>query len=65
VRHREEAGAGEQGWMHIVFKSPVIDEAFRKLSAEGTDVKADRNAQSAITRLIVHDPEGNEIEIVP
>jgi hypothetical protein len=28
-------------------------------------VKADRNAQSAITRLVLYDPEGNEIEIVP
>jgi catechol 2,3-dioxygenase-like lactoylglutathione lyase family enzyme len=65
VKHEKAKGDLEQGWMHIVFKTPVIDADYNKLVAEQTDVKADRDAKSAITRLIVHDPEGNEIEIQP
>lgn len=65
VRHEKGKGDLEQGWMHIVFKSPVVGAAYDKLVAEQTDVKADRDAKSAITRMIVHDPEGNEIEIQP
>ena len=65
VRHPNSTPYSNQGWVHIVFKTPAIDADFHKLVAEGTDVKADRNIRSAITRLVVHDPEGNEIEIVP
>ena len=65
VRHPNTTPYSNQGWVHIVFKTPVIDADYQKLVGDGTDVKADRNARSAITRLVVHDPEGNEIEIVP
>jgi catechol 2,3-dioxygenase-like lactoylglutathione lyase family enzyme len=65
VRRRIVPGDLEQGWFHIVFKTPSIDTAYKFLVAKETDVKADRNDQSAITRLIVHDPEGNEIELIP
>ena len=54
-----------QGWLHVVFETPAIDAAYKRLVDLGTDVKADRNAQAAITRLVFHDPEGNELEIVP
>jgi catechol 2,3-dioxygenase-like lactoylglutathione lyase family enzyme len=62
---RSEKGAGnlEQGWLHVVFKTPAIDQTFAALVAAHADVKADRDPGGAITRLLVHDPEGNEIEI--
>jgi catechol 2,3-dioxygenase-like lactoylglutathione lyase family enzyme len=64
-RPHEAQGALEQGWLHVVFETPAIDAAYKRLVDLGTDVKADRNAQAAITRLVFHDPEGNELEIVP
>jgi catechol 2,3-dioxygenase-like lactoylglutathione lyase family enzyme len=65
VRRRQVSGGMEQGWFHVVFKTPAIDADFKRLMDAGTDVTANRNAQSAITRLVFHDPEGNELEIVP
>lgn len=62
-RQQETQGAFEQGWLHIVFKTP--DAAYKYLLEQKTDVKADRSAQPAITRLVFHDPEGNEVEMVP
>jgi catechol 2,3-dioxygenase-like lactoylglutathione lyase family enzyme len=64
VRQHAVTGAYNQGWYHVVFKTPNIDKAFGWLQMMGTDVKANRNAQAAITRLVLHDPEGNELEIV-
>ena len=43
----------------------AIDAAYNFLQEQKTDVKPDRNAQSAITWLVVHNPEGNEVEMVP
>jgi catechol 2,3-dioxygenase-like lactoylglutathione lyase family enzyme len=60
-----QAGALRQGWFHVVFKTPIIEADLHRLQALGTDVKADRNTQHAITRLILHDAEGNELEIAP
>ena len=64
-RPHEAQGSFQQGWLHVVFETPVVDAAYKRLMELGTDVKADRNAQAAITRLVFHDPEGNELEIVP
>jgi catechol 2,3-dioxygenase-like lactoylglutathione lyase family enzyme len=65
VRHRVLDGDMEQGWMHIVFKTPNIDAAYNQLVAQQADVKEYKNKDSTINRLIIHDPEGNEIEIQP
>jgi catechol 2,3-dioxygenase-like lactoylglutathione lyase family enzyme len=65
ARHSQAKGTLEQGWVHVVFQTPAMDAAFKRLTAEHTDVTAARNPQGAITQLIVHDPEGNEIEITP
>ena len=64
-RPLQPQGTFRQGWLHIVFKTPAIDAAYKHLLEQKTDVKADRSPQSAITRLVFHDPEGNEVEIVP
>ena len=63
IRQRQVSGTMNQGWVHIVFATPLIDSVYKRLQELGTDVKAERNPQGAISRLGVHDPEGNEIEI--
>jgi catechol 2,3-dioxygenase-like lactoylglutathione lyase family enzyme len=67
VRPSAGKSVPNQGWLHVVFKSPIIDAVYKVLVDKGTDVKAFRNAQpsTAITRLTLHDPEGNEVEILP
>lgn len=65
VRHRVLATDMEQGWMHIVFKSPAVEADYNQLVAEKTDAKADKNKDGSYNRLLVHDPEGNELEIQP
>jgi catechol-2,3-dioxygenase len=53
-----------QGWIHIAFSVPDLATAFKELQALNTDVKADnKNAKGEPTRLVLHDPEGNEIEL--
>jgi catechol 2,3-dioxygenase-like lactoylglutathione lyase family enzyme len=63
-RQHETQGAFVQGWLHVVFKTPDIDTAYKHLVAQATDVKAFRDEHGAMTRLTFHDPEGNELEIV-
>jgi catechol 2,3-dioxygenase-like lactoylglutathione lyase family enzyme len=55
----------QQGWVHIAFSAPNLSAAFDFLKSAGTDVIANRDEHQGITRLLVHDPEGNEIEIFP
>ena len=62
-RSKHGTGDFEQGWRHIVFSTSIIDQDYKQLVALHTDVKADRDSNSAITRLLLHDPEGNEFEI--
>jgi catechol 2,3-dioxygenase-like lactoylglutathione lyase family enzyme len=65
VRHRVLDSEMEQGWMHIVFKTPAINAVYGQLVAQQAYVKEYKNKDSTINRLIVRDPEGNEIEIQP
>lgn len=62
-----------QGWLHIVFSVPPseVEQALAVLKARGTDVKpstlsvqANQEHKGAVWLLQLHDPEGNEIEIV-
>lgn len=55
----------QQGWVHIAFTSPDLARANAFLKSAGTDVKADVDEHKSLTRLLVHDPEGNEIEVFP
>lgn len=53
-----------QGWIHLAFTVPQLSGAFEQLKTLGTDVKgASNQAGGAISRLVLHDPEGNEIEL--
>jgi catechol 2,3-dioxygenase-like lactoylglutathione lyase family enzyme len=64
-RSKRASGDFEQGWRHIVFRTSIIDQDYKRLVAQQADVTAERDSKSAITRLLVHDPEGNEFEIFP
>ena len=63
VRHHVLDFDTDQGWMHIVFQSPALEADYNRLVALKADVKANKNKDGTIGRLIIHDPEGNEIEI--
>lgn len=57
-------GPPPQGWLHVVFKTPDLDGAYKHLVEQGIDVKATRHENSKITRVTFDDPEGNQLEIV-
>jgi catechol 2,3-dioxygenase-like lactoylglutathione lyase family enzyme len=58
------AGA-RSGWIHIVFSVPDPARAFAALKSRGANVTTRGNpAPAHITTFLLHDSEGNEIEIV-
>jgi len=54
----------QQGWVHVVFNVQDLPAAFKELQALNVNVAADKDANGVPTRLVMHDPEGNEIELV-
>jgi len=57
--------AARSGWVHIVFSVPEPARAHALLKARGADVSTRGNTPPAdVTTFLVHDSEGNEIEIV-
>jgi len=53
------------GWLHIVFSVPDPARAYQMLKDRGADVSVRGNpAPAQITTFLLHDSEGNEIEIV-
>jgi catechol 2,3-dioxygenase-like lactoylglutathione lyase family enzyme len=64
-RQHQASGYQAQGWLHVVFRAPSITDAYARLQAQGTDVIANRSDKGEIYRLVLHDPEGNELEVVP
>jgi catechol 2,3-dioxygenase-like lactoylglutathione lyase family enzyme len=65
VNHRKVAGRMEQGWLHVVFDTPDLKSAYQYLVAKGTDVQVEKDDQQKIVHLTLHDPEGNEIGLIP
>jgi catechol 2,3-dioxygenase-like lactoylglutathione lyase family enzyme len=61
-RKDTQLGLLRQGWLHVVFQTPMIEEALQRLRAAGTDVQAFKYGDH-LQRLILHDPEGNEVEL--
>ena len=53
----------QQGYIHLVFTVSDPDSAFTYLQGAGADVTANRNKEGKIMGMVVHDPEGNEIEL--
>lgn len=59
------ANAVRSGWIHIVFSVPDPARAYQTLKTRGADVSVRGNpAPAQITTFLLHDSEGNEIEIV-
>ena len=57
--------ATRSGWLHIVFAVPDPARAYAILKARGADVATRGTvAPAQITTFILHDSEGNEIEIL-
>lgn len=57
--------AARSGWIHIVFSARDVPRAYATLKARGADVSIRGNTPPAqLTTFLVHDSEGNEIEIV-
>jgi catechol 2,3-dioxygenase-like lactoylglutathione lyase family enzyme len=54
----------QQGWVHVVFNVQDLPAAFKEPQALNVNVAADKDANGVPTRLVMHDPEGNEIELV-
>ncbi len=52
-----------QGWVHIAFSVSNLDAAFSFHEAAGTDVTGRRDSNGVLQGLLLHDPEGNEIEL--
>jgi catechol 2,3-dioxygenase-like lactoylglutathione lyase family enzyme len=58
-------GAPRSGWVHIVFSVSDPAAAYATLKMRGADVSVRGNpAPPQITTFLLHDSEGNEIEIV-
>jgi catechol 2,3-dioxygenase-like lactoylglutathione lyase family enzyme len=63
MRHPRAEGSLEQGWIHIVLATPILDEVHKRLEAQ--QVKTRPAMQNgALARLLVFDPEGNQIELI-
>jgi catechol 2,3-dioxygenase-like lactoylglutathione lyase family enzyme len=57
--------SARSGWIHIVFAVPDPARAFATLKLRNADVTTRGNpAPAKITTFLLHDSEGNEIEIV-
>jgi quinoprotein glucose dehydrogenase len=54
------------GWLHLVFAVPDVALAYRQLKQRGADVYLRPGQPAApLTAFLLHDSEGNEIEIMP
>ena len=62
-RRDTRIGSLKQGWLHVVFQTPMIADALKRLELAKTDVKAFTSEDGHLQRLILHDPEGNELEL--
>ncbi len=63
MRHPRAEGNLEQGWFHIVLATPILDEVQKQLDAQGVKTKP-AMMNGTLSRLLVFDPEGNEIELI-
>jgi catechol 2,3-dioxygenase-like lactoylglutathione lyase family enzyme len=53
-----------QGWVHVVFNVQDPSAALNQLRALNVSLTVNKDANGLPTRLVLHDPEGNEVEIV-
>jgi catechol 2,3-dioxygenase-like lactoylglutathione lyase family enzyme len=53
----------QQGYVHFAFYTSDVTGALKALQGANADVTPLKGDNGAINRLIVHDPEGNELEL--
>jgi catechol 2,3-dioxygenase-like lactoylglutathione lyase family enzyme len=53
----------QQGWIHVVFHVEDVATAYKQLQALHVEPKVGKDAKGELIQLLLHDPEGNEIEI--
>ena len=54
----------QQGWVHVVFNTQDLPSALKQLQALNVKLTSNQDADGTLTRLVLHDPEGNEVEVV-
>lgn len=54
-----------QGWIHVAFSVADPEKALNFLKAAGVDVQGGPGKDGKVGTLVVHDPEGNTIELFP
>ena len=54
-----------QGWIHVAFSVADPEKAYNFLKAAGVDVQGGPGKNGKVGTLVVHDPEGNTIELFP
>lgn len=64
MRHPRAEGSLEQGWIHIVLETPILDEVRARLDEQSVPNRPALNADGELSRLLVFDPEGNQIELI-
>jgi catechol 2,3-dioxygenase-like lactoylglutathione lyase family enzyme len=56
----------QEGYDHVSYQTPALEQDYKWLMAHGVKVGATRDPKSnALRRIVIHDPEGNEIRIEP
>ncbi len=63
MRHSRAEGSLEQGWIHIVLATPILDEVQKRLEAQKVKTRP-AMSNGVLSRLLVFDPEGNQIELI-
>jgi len=54
----------QQGWIHVVFNVQDMSAALKQLQALNVKLTANKDANGVPTRIVLHDPEGNEVEVI-
>lgn len=52
-----------QGWVHVVFHVDDVATAVEQVKALGVDAKINNDDKGTPIQILLHDPEGNEIEV--
>lgn len=52
-----------QGWLHVVFHVANVAQAVKELQALHVKAEVNKDKQGDPIQILLHDPEGNEIEI--
>jgi catechol 2,3-dioxygenase-like lactoylglutathione lyase family enzyme len=63
-RSSRQSGLLEQGWVHVVFRTSDLEDAYKRLARLKANMTPFKDEKGRLSRIVLHDPEGNEFEIV-